>query len=228
MVQAPSHAVMCEEKGGREAPQFSLLALSPQLKGSSLLGCEGEERGKRREEKGGSTHPKATVMGITVALTTDLEEGPDPSCPVLFEGFPRAPDPLGCDPQRLHPTSSSCSHTPEPRFAAGCRGPAVPPFPTCLQLARRPRRQLTLEVRVSTMGVPSPTRPRSVRHGGRSARALALPTQARRHPARRVGDMRLPRAPRSPAWVNQTQSMSGPRGDTSANGATREGRDWKK
>lgn len=90
MVQAPSHPAMCEEKGGREAPQFSLLALSPQLKGSSLLGCKGEERGKRREEKGRSTYPKATVMSITVALATDLEEGSDPSCPesCLVPGFP--------------------------------------------------------------------------------------------------------------------------------------------
>lgn len=86
----------------------------------------------------------------------------------------------------------------------------MPPAPTCLQLARRPRRQLTLEVRVSTMGVPSPTGPGSVRHGGRSARAVALPTQARRHWARRVGDMRLRRALGSPARINQTQSMVRP------------------
>lgn len=70
------------------------------------------------------------------------------------------------------------------------------------------------------MGAPSPRGPGSVRQGGRSARAVALPTQARRHSARRVGDMRLQRAFGSPAWVNQTRSMPGPRGrNASANGA---------
>lgn len=63
-----------------------------------MLGCKGEERGERREEKGGSTYPKTTVMSITGALATALEEGSDPSCPdrkdqgFLFKDLPRAPD----------------------------------------------------------------------------------------------------------------------------------------
>lgn len=182
-------------RGGQGAPQCSLLAPSPPLKRCFLPGCEGEERG-------GSTCPEATVMGTTTTLATDLKEGPHPSCAAthLVQGLPKG---SWCyDPERIQPRSPvlprpARSHIPQPRDVGGSRALGVPPAPTCLQLARRPRRQLTLEVRVSIMGPPNPARPGSDRHGGCRTGAMASPTQAHMHSAGRVGDMQLRRAFRS-------------------------------
>lgn len=122
--------------------------------------------------------------------------------PVLQPRADPAPQP--------HPTTSSCSHIPQPQGVGGSHTLGGPLAPTCLQLARRPRWWLTLEVRASTVGAPNPMRPGSDRHSGRSTGAVASPTQACMHSAGRVGDMRLRRAFRSLAWINQTQSMLGP------------------
>lgn len=192
---------------GRGAPQCSFLAPSPQIKGCFLPGCKGEERGR-------STCPEAMVTGTTTTLQIQ-KKGADPSCTDthFVQGLPK--DSWCCTPERIQP------HSPFPPRAAaltshnpgdigGSRAQGVPPVPTCLQLARRPRRQLSLEVRVSPMGVPNPARPGRDRHGGRSTGAVASPTQGRMGSAGRVGNTRLRRAFGSPAWINQSQSMLGP------------------
>lgn len=135
------------------------------------------------------------------------QSDPPAQTPALFKGFPRAP--AAVTQSGSIPTAPS--HHPSPLLHPEALFYQCPPAPTCLQLARRPRLQLSLEVRVSSMGVPSPVRPGSNRHSGRSTGAVASPVQPRM--VGREGH-------RGAQWgLIKGGRCRSPRGDGSANGA---------
>lgn len=104
-----------------------------------MLGCKGEERGKKREKKGGSTYSKATAMSITMAPAADLEEGSDPSCSdsclvrdsvapshnKQLLPHPRAPGHRRVPCPRGAPCSYLPAARPAPQAAADPRSPGV-------------------------------------------------------------------------------------------------------
>lgn len=185
-----------------------------------MLGCNGEERGERREEKGGSTYPKTTVMSITVALATALEEGSDPSCPdrkdqgFLFKDLPRAPDAAIQSQSTPVPPSHhrpGCPHTPEPHPTGDPRAPAVPLLLPACSWPCGPGGSCP-----SSSGCPpwAPPAPRARAASGRAGAALRPGHCPRRLAGTRPGGWEAwaRRAPASPARVNQRRSMPGPVG----------------